>query len=90
MPYATFVPRGVHTNISFISYLKGDYENALQHANTAIMIDPYDSFAHINLGCAYYATNNIDTALKEFNEASEINPDAIQGLYNAGMVFFRR
>lgn len=26
IPYATFIPRGVHTNISFIMYLKGDYE----------------------------------------------------------------
>lgn len=31
IPYATFVPRGVHTNIAFIQYLKGDYEAAYSH-----------------------------------------------------------
>ena len=55
MPYATFIPRGVHTNIAFIQYLKGDYEAAFSHAQTAILTDPFDAYAKVNLGCTCMA-----------------------------------
>jgi len=77
MPYATFVPRGVHTNIAFIQYLKGDNEAALMHAQTAILTDPFDAFAKVNLGCTLAALNKQDEALKEFNDAAEVNPDCL-------------
>ncbi|CAL5975010.1 Intraflagellar_transport protein 88 [Hexamita inflata] len=90
MPYATFVPRGVHTNIAFIQYLKGDFEAAFSHAQTAILTDPFDSFAKVNLGCTHAALNQPDQALKEFNDASDVNPDCLQAVYNAGLIFMRK
>lgn len=88
-PYATFVPRGVHTNISFVYYLRGDYENALSHSQIALEIDPYDSFARVNLGCTLARLNRWDAGLKEFREASQINSDCLQAVYNAGLVHHR-
>ncbi|ESU45551.1 Putative TPR repeat family protein [Giardia duodenalis] len=89
-PYAAFVPRGVHTNIAFIYYLKGDYEASARHAQIALEIDPYDSFAHINLGCTYSKTNQWELSLREFLKAQEINMESVQAIYNAGLVYFKQ
>lgn len=89
-PYAAFVPRGVHTNIAFIYYLKGDYEASARHAQIALEIDPYDSFAHINLGCTYSKTNQWELSLREFLKAQEINMESVQATYNAGLVYFKQ
>lgn len=89
-PYATFVPRGVHTNISFIYYLKGDFETSARHAQIALEIDPNDAYAHINLGCTYAKLGQWDQALREFLRAQDINGDKVQATYNAGLVHHRQ
>ena len=56
----------MHTNISFINYLKGDFESAFKHAQTATIVDPFDSFAKVNLGCTYARLDNFKEAEKFF------------------------
>ncbi|KAH0571209.1 Intraflagellar transport protein 88 [Spironucleus salmonicida] len=90
IPYATFVPRGVHTNIAFIHYLKGDFEASFAHSTTAILVDPFDSFAKVNLGCTLAKLDRWDASLKEFDEAYEMNPDCLQAVYNSGLVYFKK
>lgn len=32
----------------------------------------------------------MDLALKEFNESSEVNPECLQGVYNSGLIYYRK
>ncbi len=46
-----------------------------------------DATSHFNLGSAYYAAHNLDSALPEFQEAVALQPDLYHAHYYLGVIW---
>ena len=57
------------------AYLKGDYQLAINLAETLVTLYPQNAQAWYIMGLAYSGTNRMNAAIKSLNTARRINPD---------------
>lgn len=74
------------TNLSFIYFLEGDYQQAEKHADTALKADRYSAKALVNKGNCLYQSGDYARAKEMFLEAVGVEADCVEGIYNLGLV----
>lgn len=74
------------TNLSFIYFLEGEYEQAGKQADIAIRSDRYNAKALVNKGNCLYVAGEYARAKEMFLEAVGVEADCVEGLYNLGLV----
>ena len=57
---------------------------AIQAAQQAVLLDPNNPQAYINLGGLYYQLQDFDRAIEQFRRAINIKPDFANAYYNLG------
>eukprot|EP01031_Cornospumella_fuschlensis_P030084 gene30084-36335_t len=77
------------TNLSFIYFLEGDYQQAERHADIAIKADRYNAKALVNKGNCLFVQNELSRAREMFLEAVGVEADCIEAIYNLGLVNMR-
>lgn len=61
-------------------------EEAMRLYRRVIEMQPRWSEPHINLGCVFYKTGELEKARSEFSAALELEPDSVVGHFNLGCV----
>lgn len=59
-----------------------DTGNALRCAEQALMLDPLDPFANLNMGRAYWLTGDVGASVGWLDRAVQLNPNYAQALYS--------
>ncbi|KAL3319078.1 Intraflagellar transport protein 88 [Cichlidogyrus casuarinus] len=77
------------TNLSFLYFLEGDYQEARMHAEKALQADHYNPFALVNMGNVLYKAQQYDQALDRYREALEVDSSCFEALFNAGLAYKR-
>lgn len=65
----------------------GDFENAIDHYERAVKLDPQFTFAWDNLGVCYRKTNQFQKALDAYNASLKIEPKGELPLHNIPVVY---
>ena len=79
-----------HNNLGNALKRQGKFEEAIQHFNRALEINPGYAKAHNNLGTALASQGKIDEAIKHFGYALLINPDYAAAHSNIGVALAGR
>ena len=74
-----------HNNLGTLLANQGHIEEAMEHSQKAIQINPNDSEALNNLGAALAAQGRFDEAIKNYYRAIQINPGFFKALNNLGL-----
>jgi len=77
-----------HVNLGVGYAAKGMYRKGERELLTALRLDdppPFD--IHLNLGSIYHTTGRLDTALKEYQKASGIQPGDFRPHYGLGVLY---
>eukprot|EP01035_Chromulina_nebulosa_P025053 gene25053-32661_t len=74
------------TNLSFIYFLEGDYQQAEKHADIAMKSDRYNAKALVNKGNCLYAAGDYNQARSMYLEAVGVEADCVEAIYNLGLV----
>ncbi|KAH3755992.1 intraflagellar transport protein 88-like [Pelomyxa schiedti] len=76
------------TNLSFLYFLEGDYDNAEKHANTAINADKSNAKALINKGNCLAKRDNLEEAQQAYHSAFGYDSiDCAEAIYNLGLTY---
>ena len=73
------------TNLSFIYFLEGDLDNAMEYADMAVANDRYNASAHVNRGNCLYGRGDYEGARAAYQEAVSAEADCVEAIYNLGM-----
>jgi len=76
-------------NLANQFFKQAQFDEAIEHANRAIEIDPKFAAAHNCLGYALFQKGQTDGAIGHFQEALKIRPDFAEAHNNLGMVLWR-
>ncbi len=76
-------------NLGLASVLTGRIEEAIQHFEQALRIEPDYAEAHDSLGIALAQTGRIEEAIQHYEQALRINPDYADAHYNLGIALAR-
>lgn len=74
------------TNLSFIYFLEGEYQQAEKQADVAIKSDHYNAKALVNKGNCLYMAGEFSGAREMYLEAVGIEADCVEAIYNLGLV----
>jgi intraflagellar transport protein 88 len=74
------------TNLSFIYFLEGEYQQAEKHADAAIKSDRYNAKALVNKGNCLFVAGELGRAREMYLEAVGVEADCIEAIYNLGLV----
>lgn len=74
------------TNLSFIYFLEGDYQQAEKHADIAIKADRYNAKALVNKGNCLYVSGELGRAREMYLEAVGVEADCVEAIFNLGLV----
>lgn len=72
------------TNLSFIYFLEGDYNNAEINADWAIRSDRYNAKALVNKGNCFYMSGEYNKAKELYLEAIGVEADCVEAIFNLG------
>ncbi len=73
------------TNLSFIYFLEGDYQQAEEEADVAVRSDRYNAKALVNKGNCLYVAGNYQAARDMYLEAVGVEADCVEAIYNLGL-----
>lgn len=74
------------TNLSFIYFLEGDYQQAEKQADIAMKSDRYNAKALVSKGNCLYAAGDFNQARSMYLEAVGVEADCVEAIYNLGLV----
>jgi len=74
------------TNLSFIYFHEGDYQNAVKYADMAMKHNRYNAKALVNKGNCMYMRGELDAARSMFHEAMGAEADCLEAIYNLAVV----
>ena len=74
------------TNISFLYFMEGDYQNAERYAEIAVEHDRFNAKALVNRGNCLFIRNEFLRAKEQYLEAIGVQADCIEALYNLAFV----
>ena len=77
-----------YNNLGDALYQTGKREEAIEHYQQALRINPNYAEAHHNLGAALYQTGKREEAIEHFQQALRINPDYAEAHYNLGVALY--
>ena len=78
------------TNLSWGYIESGQYEKALESADTSIKLNDKDAVSWNNRGYARFRLGNLDEAMSDYAESIKRDPKYVQPLINRGEVYFKR
>jgi tetratricopeptide (TPR) repeat protein len=78
-------PRG-HNNLGLAYWAEGLTENAIEHYQMALKLNPDYAEAHNNLGNIYYR-GPVDKAIEHYRIALRLKPDYAEAHYNQGNAY---
>ena len=83
-----------HCKLAQYLYLKGDVEEAVNHYQTAVTLNPNPQWTSVvaqTLGFIFQENiKNLDAAISSYQSAYQLNPDDIDIYLNLGNVFFEK
>ncbi|MBF0540923.1 MAG: tetratricopeptide repeat protein [Nitrospirae bacterium] len=68
-------------------YNNGNYEDAINHFNKIIKVNPQYSDAYYNRGNSYYCLGNYQHAINDYNKAIELKPQNVESYYSRGLSY---
>lgn len=68
-----------------MSYLKGNYEEAIKHYDEALKSEPFSIAAYINRGIAKGGLEKLGKAIEDYNEAIDLDPTRTSAYINRGI-----
>jgi len=74
------------TNISFLYFIEGNYQNAEKYAEIAVDYDRYNAKALVNRGNCLFVRNEFLRAKEQYLEAIGVEADCVEALYNLAFV----
>eukprot|EP00397_Hematodinium_sp_SG-2012_P008683 GEMP01008749.1.p1 GENE.GEMP01008749.1~~GEMP01008749.1.p1 ORF type:complete len:815 (+),score=195.88 GEMP01008749.1:33-2477(+) len=74
------------TNVSFLYFLEGDYQNAEKYADVAVKADRYNARALVNKGNCMFVQGEFERSKEVFLEAIGVSADCLEAIYNLGLV----
>lgn len=74
------------TNISFLYFMEGDYQNAEKYSEIAVEHDRFNAKALVNRGNCLFVRNEFLRAKEQYLEAIGVQADCIEALYNLAFV----
>ena len=77
------------TNLSFIYFLEGEYEQAEREADIAMRSDRYNAKALVNKGNCLFVAGNFQGARDMYLEAVGVEADCVEAIYNLGLTNIR-
>ncbi|XP_023318131.1 intraflagellar transport protein 88 homolog [Trichogramma pretiosum] len=86
----TKINSSASTVLSFIHFLRGEYNQAETYSDAAKNADGYNIAAYVNLAACSIMKNRLDTAKEYLLSALENDPTHVQALYNLGLVYKRK
>jgi tetratricopeptide (TPR) repeat protein len=78
------------TNLSWGYIESGQYEKALESADTSIKLNDKDAVSWNNRGYAKFRLGDLDGAMADYAESIKRDPKYVQPLINRGEVYFKR
>ena len=83
-----------HAKANFYSVnslvLHGRADEAVEHFQKALALEPESAAFHDGLGTAYYHMNRLDEAITQYQKALEIDPDFAEAHNNLGYSLFQK
>ena len=73
------------TNLSFVRFLEGKYDQAAEYADVALSSDRYNAQALVNKGNCFFVNGDIDPAKDLYLEAIGVQADCVQAIFNLGL-----
>ena len=77
------------SNLSFIYFLEGEYEQAEREADVAMRSDRYNAKALVNKGNCLFVAGNYHGARDMYLEAVGVEADCVEAIYNLGLTNIR-
>ncbi len=77
------------TNLSFIYFLEGDYNNADEYADLAVRNSRYNAKALVNKGNCLFVAHEYHRAKELYLEAIGVQADCVEAIYNLGLANVR-
>jgi intraflagellar transport protein 88 len=77
------------SNLSFIYFLEGEYEQAEKEADVAMRSDRYNAKALVNKGNCLFVAGNYQGARDMYLEAVGVEADCVEAIYNLGLTNIR-
>jgi len=77
------------TNLSFIYFLEGDYNNADEYADLAVRNSRYNAKALVNKGNCLFVQHEYHRAKELYLEAIGVQADCVEAIYNLGLANVR-
>lgn len=74
------------TNISFLYFMEGEYNDAEKYAEIAVEHDRFNAKALVNRGNCLFVRNEFVRAKEQYLEAIGVQADCIEALYNLAFV----
>jgi TolB-like protein/Tfp pilus assembly protein PilF len=68
----------------------GMVNDALDHANLALRIDPASSHAYVNMGLIYYYARHYDKALGQIEQAIALRPNPAETLFPLSIIYVEK
>nr|CAB3255439.1 intraflagellar transport protein 88 homolog [Phallusia mammillata] len=75
------------TNLSFIYFLQGNFENARRYADAAVKADRFNASSLTNKANCLYKDGDPEGAIMLYKEALENDSTCHEALYNLGLVY---
>ena len=77
----------LHYNKGVLAAENNEFDVALKELDTALTINPKNTFALYARSTVYYQTGNFDSALIDLNNLLKLEPKNVQGLYLRSNIF---
>ena len=77
------------TNLSFIYFLEGEFQQAEEEADVAMRSDRYNAKALVNKGNCLFVAGNYQAARDMYLEAVGVEADCVEAIYNLGLTNIR-
>jgi intraflagellar transport protein 88 len=73
------------TNLSFVSFLEGNIEQASEYADASLTLDRYNAKALVNKANCLFLDGDFDSAKSLYLEAIGVQADCSQAIFNLGL-----
>jgi len=74
------------TNLSFLQFQEGKYDEASRYADIALVTNRYNSKALVNKGNCLFVSGDHEGASSLYREAISLQANCVEAIYNLGMI----
>jgi len=76
--------------LGWVYYKEQRFNDAIDHFEQAIKLDPYNPLFHLNLGATYFLTKQNYDAEQELKKATELSPKMVTGWLDLAAIYYQR